>query len=82
MASDRRIQKICQGQGYVFKLQGLGISIYDSTRVVLGKVLEPVHLQLLLKNIPPFPTEEELAYEPRLANIFWSEVNNAVKDAD
>jgi hypothetical protein len=67
-------------KGYAFKLQGLGISIYDSTRVVLGKVLEPVHLQLLLKNIPPVPyRSEELAYEPRLANIFWSHVNNAVK---
>ena len=67
-------------KGYVFKLQGLGISIYDSTRVVLGKVLEPVHLQLLLKNIPAVPyRSEELAYEPRLANIFWSHVSNAVK---
>ena len=67
-------------KGYVFKLQGLGISIYDSTRVILGKVLEPVHLQLLLKNIPAVPyRSEELAYEPRLANIFWTQVNNAVK---
>ena len=48
--------------------------------MILGKVLEPVHLQLLLKNIPAVPyRSEELAYEPRLANIFWTQVNNAVK---
>ncbi|MBT3635645.1 MAG: hypothetical protein HN531_01795 [Opitutae bacterium] len=72
--------KFVKEKDYAFKLQGLGISIYDSTREILGKVLEPVHLQLLLKNIPPVPyRSEELAYEARLANIFWSHVNNAVK---
>ncbi len=73
-------RKFVEARGYAFKLQGLGISIYDSTRVVLEKVLEPVPLQLLLKKIPPVPYRSaELAHEPRLANIFWSEVSNAVK---
>ena len=71
MASYPRIQKFSQAKRVCIQASDLGISIYDSTRVVLGKVLEPVHLQLLLKNIPAVPyRSEELAYEPRLANIF------------
>ena len=44
-------------QRYVFKLQGLGISIYDSTRVVLGKVLESCICNSCSRTSRPFPTE-------------------------
>ena len=67
-------------KGYKFNYQNLGVYIYESTLIVLRKVLEDVPFQLLLKNIPPdFYKVEELAYEPKLAKAFWGAISKAVK---
>lgn len=69
-----------QQKGYVFSNQNLGVYIYESSLMILRKVLEDVHFQLLLKSIPPdFYKVEELAYQPKLAKPFWKAINKAVK---
>jgi hypothetical protein len=67
-------------KGYKFNYQNLGVYIYESTLMILRKVLEDVPFQVLLKKIPPdFYKVEELAYEPKLAKVFWGAINKAVK---
>ncbi|MBN37488.1 MAG: hypothetical protein CMI29_03400 [Opitutae bacterium] len=69
-----------QQKGYVFSNQNLGVYIYESSLMILRKILEDVHFQLLLKKLPPdFYKVEELAYNATLVKNFWETINKSVK---